>query len=85
MLLIFNIYALLHGIERLVLLPYLRLLPSTHTRPCEFNITTAVLCSMNTEKCVLYFASQWCNYYYYQTCAATYYKNAELLFAISPL
>lgn len=33
----------------------------------------------NAEKCVLNFASQWYNYYYYPTCAANYYKNAMLL------
>lgn len=51
------------------------------------QIITLIHCRINTEKFVLHFASQWYNYYYYyfQTCAADYYKNVELLFAISPL
>lgn len=57
----------------------------TQAVPCKCNIATAFHCSINTEKCVLNFASQWYNYYYYQTCAANYYKNAELLLAISVL
>lgn len=47
----------------------------------EKNITAAI----GAEKCVLNFASQWYNYYYYPTCAGNYYKNAVLFFFLLKL
>lgn len=82
---IFRMYVSLHMIEKLILPIHHRLSASTHTGDVLQIQHHHCRCSSNTEKFVLAFAPQWYNYYYYQTCAANYNKNAELLFAISPL
>lgn len=48
------------------------------------NIICGVHCTINADKCVLNFASQWYNYFYYQTYAGNYYKNAKLLLPVPP-
>lgn len=48
------------------------------------DIIRDVHCTINTERCLLNFASQWYNYFYYQTYAGSYYKNAKLLLPVSP-
>lgn len=52
--------------------------------PGRSSIICDVHCTINTEKCLLNFASQWYNYFYYQTYAGSYYKNAKLLLPVSP-